>query len=153
MKQGPKWLCLLQKLRVWIEDDDEAVWYIVAEPLVPLLSLPLFDSSASCRQYRKPSHHLNTRSLFTNQICCYLLIWLPWSISLRVWSRPPRIFLLLLETQHSLTPTIHQTRYLVMHGVGYETQQVFLFHVFVCIFGLDSAQENITNKIFQLNYV
>ena len=44
-----------------------------------------------------------------------------------------------------------------MHGDGYETRQVFLFHVFVCIFGLDGAQnlpffENITNQIFRLNY-
>ena len=43
-----------------------------------------------------------------------------------------------------------------MHGDGNETQQVFLFHVFVCIFGLDGAQhtlfENLTNQIFRLNY-
>ena len=44
-----------------------------------------------------------------------------------------------------------------MHGDGYETRHVVLFHVFVCIFGLDSAQntpffEKITNKIFLLNY-
>ena len=27
-----------------------------------------------------------------------------------------------------------------MNGDGYETRQVFLFHAFVCIFGLDGAQ-------------
>ena len=27
-----------------------------------------------------------------------------------------------------------------MHGDGLEIRQVFLFHVFVCIFGLDGAQ-------------
>ena len=44
-----------------------------------------------------------------------------------------------------------------MHGDGYETRQVFLFHVFVCIFGRDGAQntpffENITNQNFRLNF-
>ena len=40
-----------------------------------------------------------------------------------------------------------------MHGDGYETRQVFLFHLFVCIFGLDDAQntpffKKITNRRF-----
>ena len=44
-----------------------------------------------------------------------------------------------------------------MHGDGYETRQVPLFHVFVRIFGLDPAQntpffEKITNQILRLNY-
>ena len=44
-----------------------------------------------------------------------------------------------------------------MHGDGYETGQVPLFHVFVHIFGLDPAQnmpffEKITNQILRLNY-
>ena len=44
-----------------------------------------------------------------------------------------------------------------MHGDGYETGQVPLFHVFVRIFGLDRAQntpflEKITNQILRLNY-
>ena len=43
---------------------------------------------------------------------------------------------------------------ILMHGDGYETREVFLFlDVFVCIFGLDDAQntsisEKITNQIF-----
>ena len=42
-----------------------------------------------------------------------------------------------------------------MHGDGYETGQVPLFHVFVRIFGLDPAQntpffEKITNQILRL---
>ena len=42
-----------------------------------------------------------------------------------------------------------------MHGDGYETGQVPLFHVFVRIFGLDPAQntpffEKITNQILGL---
>ena len=44
-----------------------------------------------------------------------------------------------------------------MHGDGYETWQVPLFHVFVRIFGLDPVQntpffEKITNQILRLNY-
>ena len=44
-----------------------------------------------------------------------------------------------------------------MHGDGYETGQVPLFHVFVGIFGLYPAQntpffEKITNQILRLNY-
>ena len=44
-----------------------------------------------------------------------------------------------------------------MHGVGYETGQVPLFHVFVRIFGLDPAQntpffEKITNQIVRIIY-
>ena len=44
-----------------------------------------------------------------------------------------------------------------MHGDGYETGQVPLFHVFVRIFGLDPVQnttffEKITNQILRLNY-
>ena len=44
-----------------------------------------------------------------------------------------------------------------MNEDGYETRQVFLFHVFVCIFGLDGAQntpffEKLTNQILRLNY-
>ena len=46
---------------------------------------------------------------------------------------------------------------ILMHGDGYETREVFLFLVFVCIFGLDDAQntsisEKITNQIFRLKY-
>ena len=44
-----------------------------------------------------------------------------------------------------------------MHGDGYETRQVLLFHVFVRIFGLDPAQntpflKKITNQILRFNY-
>ena len=44
-----------------------------------------------------------------------------------------------------------------MHGDGYETGQVPLFHVFVHIFGLDPARnmpffKKITNQILRLNY-
>ena len=44
-----------------------------------------------------------------------------------------------------------------MHGDGYETRQVPLFHVFVRIFGFDPAQntfflEMITNQILRINY-
>ena len=69
-----------------------------AEPLVPLLSLPLFDFSFGSL------NQLNTSWLSTNQIRSYLLIWFPWSASLRA-----RIFLLLPETRHWITPTTHRT--------------------------------------------
>ena len=44
-----------------------------------------------------------------------------------------------------------------MHGDGYETRQVPLFHVSVRIFGLDPAKktpffEKIANQILRLNY-
>ena len=44
-----------------------------------------------------------------------------------------------------------------MHGDGYETGQVSLFHVFVRIFGLDPVLnapffEKVTNQILRLNY-
>ena len=38
-----------------------------------------------------------------------------------------------------------------MHGDGNETQQVFLFPVFVCIFGLDGAQHTLFREYNQSN--
>ena len=38
-----------------------------------------------------------------------------------------------------------------MHGEGYETRQVPLFHVFVRIFGLDPAQNTFFRKDSQSN--
>ena len=37
-----------------------------------------------------------------------------------------------------------------MHGDGYETREVFLFLVFVCIFGLDDTQNTYAQHLDEL---